>query len=126
MGYLTMGLFFAALAFSGILAGASLDQLIKQLPARHRIGVVAYAAYARAADLANGIVWYAVIGVGAALLTVATAVSATLQAAEPWMGIPLYLAAGFAVLHTIVTTQAAPVMLSVRYASDDEAELARI
>jgi hypothetical protein len=32
-----------ATAFDGLLAGASLDQSIKQLPARHRIGVRAFA-----------------------------------------------------------------------------------
>jgi len=41
----------AALVADGILAGLSLDKVIVQLPARRRIGVTAYAAYARAADL---------------------------------------------------------------------------
>jgi hypothetical protein len=35
----------AATAADGRLAGASLDQSIKQLPARQRIGVKAYSAY---------------------------------------------------------------------------------
>jgi len=34
----------AAVVSNGLLAGASLDQSIKQLPARHRIGVTAFAA----------------------------------------------------------------------------------
>ena len=41
----------AALLLSGVLAGLSLDKVIVQLPARHRMGAVAYAGYARAADL---------------------------------------------------------------------------
>ncbi|HUZ51007.1 MAG TPA: hypothetical protein VMU94_00545 [Streptosporangiaceae bacterium] len=50
----------AALVADGIQAGLSLDKVIVQLPARRRIGVTAYAAYARAADLGNGIAFYAV------------------------------------------------------------------
>ena len=61
----------AALVADGILAGLSLDKVIVQLPARQRIGVTAYAAYARAADLGNGIAFYAAAGVGAAVLTLA-------------------------------------------------------
>jgi hypothetical protein len=45
----------AAVAANGLLAGASLDQSVKQLPARKRIGAVAYSVYAEAADLGNGI-----------------------------------------------------------------------
>ena len=37
----TSALVLAATAADGLLAGASLDQSIKQLPARHRIGAVA-------------------------------------------------------------------------------------
>ena len=61
----------AALVADGILAGLSLDKVIVQLPARRRIGVTAYAAYARAADLGNGIAFYPAVGVGAAVLTLA-------------------------------------------------------
>jgi hypothetical protein len=35
-------LLIAATALNGLLAGASLDQSIKQLPARRRIGVLSY------------------------------------------------------------------------------------
>jgi hypothetical protein len=51
------------------LVGAGLDQSIKQLPARHRIGPAAFAAYSQAADLHNGIPWYAILGLGTAALT---------------------------------------------------------
>ena len=44
----------AAAVANGAMVGATLDQSVKQLPARHRIGPVAYAAYARAADLTGG------------------------------------------------------------------------
>lgn len=54
----------AALVADGLLAGLSLDKVIVQLPAPRKIGVTAYAAYARAADLGNGIAFYPAVGVG--------------------------------------------------------------
>ena len=63
----------AAVVADGLLVGASLDQSIKQLPARHRIGVEAFSAYSQAADLRNGVAWYATLGLGAAALTLAAA-----------------------------------------------------
>ena len=72
----TSALVLAATAADGLLAGASLDQSIKQLPARSRIGAAHYSAYSRASDLGNGIAFYGTLGVGAAALTIAAAVSA--------------------------------------------------
>ncbi len=83
----------AATALDGLLAGASLDQSIKQLPARRRIGVIAYSVYSRAADMGTGILWYAILGVGAALLTIVAAIVALIQAAPFNVALPLYLAA---------------------------------
>src|SRR5919112_5254180 len=68
-----LGLIVASVAATGLLAGASMDQSIKQLPARRQIGVVAYSDYSRAADLGNGIAWYAALGVGGGLLTLVAA-----------------------------------------------------
>src|SRR3712207_1180535 len=102
---ITFVLILAATAANGLLAGASLDQSIKQLPARHKIGLVAYSEYSRASDLGPGIVWYAILGVGAAVLTIVAAVAALVQEVLPASAIPLYVAAGLAVLHSLVTTQ---------------------
>jgi hypothetical protein len=66
----------SVLVADGVLAGLSLDKVIVQLPARRRIGITAYAAYARAADMGNGIAFYAAVGVGGALLTIAAFVVA--------------------------------------------------
>jgi hypothetical protein len=66
-------LLLAVAGANGLLAGAGLDQSIKQLPARHRIGVLAFARYSQAVNLANGVAWYATLGVGAALLTLVAA-----------------------------------------------------
>jgi len=118
-----MFLIVAATAFNGILAGASLDQSIKQLPARHRIGMVAYSRYTQASDLGNGIAWYAFIGLGAAILVIVTAVFAFVQQVDSDQRLPLYLAAGLSVLHSLVTTQAAPTMFSQRQHDQDEAAL---
>jgi len=48
------GVAMAALVADGY-CGLSLDKVIVQLPARRRIAATAYAAYARAADLGNGV-----------------------------------------------------------------------
>lgn len=63
----------AATAVDGLLAGASLDQSIKQLPARRRIGMRAFSAYSRASDQASGLYWYALLGIGGTGLTVSAA-----------------------------------------------------
>jgi hypothetical protein len=113
----------AATAADGLLAGASLDQSIKQLPARHKIGLVAYSQYSRASDLGPGILWYGILGVGAALLTIAAAVTALVQGVSPTGATPLYAAATLAVVHSLVTTQAAPTNFSQRRVAKDEAAL---
>ena len=123
---ITFILILAATAADGLLAGASLDQSIKQLPARHKIGLVAYSEYSRASDLGPGILWYAILGVGAALLTIAAAGAALVQGVPSATATPLYVAAGLAVLHSLATTQAAPTNFSQRRVAKDEAALARV
>ena len=123
----TSALVLAATAANGLLAGASLDQSIKQLPARRRIGAIDYSAYSRAFDLGNGIAFYGTLGVGAAALTIAAAVSAHRQEPQSRHTPPLYAAAGLAVLHSLATTRAAPTNFSQRkVAQDDETALAEI
>jgi hypothetical protein len=122
----TFVLMVAATAADGLLAGASLDQSIKQLPARHKIGLVAYSEYSRASDLGPGILWYAILGVGAAVLTVAAAVFAVFEGVPSASATPLYVAAALAVLHSLATTQAAPTNFSQRQVVGDEAALARV
>jgi hypothetical protein len=116
----------AAVAVDGMLAGASLDQSIKQLPARHRIGAVVYSAYAQAADLGNGILWYALLGVGAALLTVAAAVAALVQGVAAQVTVPLVAAAALSVLHSLATSRAAPTMFSQRRVPQTEEALVAV
>lgn len=122
----TLALLVTATAINGILAGASLDQSIKQLPARHRIGALAYSRYSQASDLANGLVWYAMIGVGAALLAIALAIAAFFQGRSVMQAAPIYIAAGLSILHSLVTLQAAPTNFSQRRHQNDEVALKAI
>ncbi|HEY5989625.1 MAG TPA: hypothetical protein VIV12_25075 [Streptosporangiaceae bacterium] len=114
----------AALVADGILAGLSLDKVIVQLPAGRRIGVTACAAYARAADLGNGIAFYAAVGVGAAVLTVAAfAVAAGVGAPAAVTGL-VATAALLSLVHSAMTARAAPTMFRIGRAGDDQAALA--
>jgi len=115
----------SAVAANGLLAGTSLDQSVKQLPARKRIGAVAYSAYTQAADLGNGIPLYATLGIGAACLSVAAAVLGWHIGTEATR-LPAVLAGVLAVLHSAATSQAAPTMFSQRRAQGNEAALANI
>jgi hypothetical protein len=120
---LPLALVVAATALDGLLAGASLDQSIKQLPARHRMGTVAFSAYSRAADLGNGVLWYGILGVGAALVTIAAGVATWIAGIPFGQALPLWSAVGLAVLHSLVTMQAAPTNFSQRKVAGDEAAL---
>lgn len=119
----TLALLVAATAMNGILAGASLDQSIKQLPARHRLGAVAYSQYSQASDLGNGVIWYAAIGVSAALLAIALAIVAFSRGESFAQAVPIYVAAGLSILHSLVTLRAAPANFSQRRHQNDEAAL---
>jgi hypothetical protein len=122
----TVWLLVAAVIGDGLLAGASLDQVIKQLPARHRIGVVAFSDYSKAGDLGHGIAWYAALGIGAALLTVvAAAVGLTDPPSTP-AAAALWLALLLTVAHSFTTVRAAPLNFSQRAAAGDAARLAAI
>jgi len=120
---LTLLLILAATIVTGLLAGASLDKAFVQLPARHRMGVVGFAAFSRANDLGNGLIAYPVLGISAALLTILAALAAFLQNTSLQQAIPLYIAALLALLHSVTTSRAAPNMLSLRQGSSDEAFL---
>jgi hypothetical protein len=123
----TLILAIATTALIGPGAGMSLDQSIKQLPARHRIGIGAYSAYSRAGDQGNGLFLYPPIGVGTVVLAIAAAISGHLSGLPRIMLTPLDVSAGLAILHTLITARAAPINLSQRkYPLTDEANLARI
>lgn len=110
---------------TGLLAGASLDQSVKQLPARRRIGVAAFSRYSQAADLGNGIALYASLGAAVLLFNIAAAITAYIQNLSMAFALSIYIGALLAILHSIVTTRAAPTNFSQRSVTD-EAKLATI
>ena len=115
-----------ATAVDGVLAGASLDQSVKQLPARRRIGVLAFSEYSRASDLANGVAWYAALGIGGACLTLIAADGALALGVSDKQRLPLVLAGLLAIAHSLTTARAAPINLSQRSSPGDEEALKRI
>lgn len=117
----------AAVVANAVLVGAAGDQVIKQLPARHQIGVTAYSYYSQAADLSNGVAWYATLGIGAALLTVLVAVVGLRASAHrAVLAVPLVTAVVCTVAHSAVTAVAAPLNFSQRDVGRDIAELTAI
>ena len=122
----TLGLLIASLAFNGLLTGATLDQAIKQLPARRKIGAVAYSDYSRAADLGNGLIWYPVMGVGTAVLTVVTGAVGLSDGASGQRSAALIAIIAGSVLHMASTAAAAPTNISQRKAAGDAVALEKI
>jgi hypothetical protein len=112
-----------AIAANGLLAGLNMDTALVKLPARRRIGAVAYATFARGNDLGNGRVVYPLLGIGAALLTFLATAVAYAERNPIELLFPLSIASLLSILHTFATTRAAPVMLSIKDASDDEMTL---
>jgi MFS family permease len=112
--------FIIAATLTGILCGASLDQSIKQLPARHVIGMKAFSAYAKAADLKIGVPWYAIIGIGSALASITAAILTwEYHTGESYSWL-LYLGGIFAVLHSVCTMLAAPTYHKQKKIDDEE------
>ena len=109
--------------FHGLLAGASFDVAAVKLPTRHRIGSVAYANFARGNDLGNGLIVYPAAGVLAVVLVFGTTITMYFTDPSPVVMVPLLLACAGTVAHSICTAKAAPVMLSLRTAQDEEGVL---
>lgn len=116
----------AATAANGLLAGASLDQSIKQLPARKRMGALAFARYSQAADLSNGVPWYATLGVGTALLSLAAAIIVLTQHPGPAAATALIVLIVATLAHSAATAVAAPTNFAQRRAGNDEAVLTAV
>ena len=114
-------LLIAAVVVTTMGATASLDQLIKQVPARHRIGVVAYSAYSRAADFHTGLFFYVPIIVGWVTLIPAAVIAGWVDGASGERALALAgMVAGLA-SHMLVTALfAAPILLSQRKIRPDD------
>jgi hypothetical protein len=123
---LSLALLVAATVGNGIATGATLDQTFKQLPTRRHIGADAYATYARGADLGNGLIWYPIMGVTAAVLTVAAVVAGLLEAPSAVAAIALVTMGAGTVGFVAATSRAAPTLLTLRRGgTDPEAVLNR-
>jgi hypothetical protein len=108
------GVLVAATVANAVACGATLDQTFKQLPARHRIGAAAYVAYARAADLSNGLIWYPIMGIGATLLSIAAVVTGLIDHRTGERTAALIVLAVGTALFTAATARAAPTLLTLR------------
>jgi len=100
----------AAIACQSILAGATLDQLIIQLPARQKVGTAAYAAYLRATDAANGRLLYPIVGALSNATTIGAFVLALWLRAPLRVSALLGVAAASGVAAFLVARQAIPVV----------------
>jgi hypothetical protein len=116
----------AALLVNGLLVGASMDQTVKQLPARHRIGVVAYSNYSKAADLHNGVIFYGVLGVGGALIAIMAAVVGLLHQPGGQITAVLWTIIALSLAHSAATSWAAPTNFRQRNAAGDIEQLTAI
>lgn len=108
----------------GILAGAVLDYVIKQLPARKRIGIKAYKEYFLASDLGNGRFWYIPLGLSAYALNVGVLIVAYSQKAGGFLISALTIAAVCSLMHAFGTSRAVPAGLAfMRVKSEDDSVL---
>jgi hypothetical protein len=109
-----------AILFNGLLAGISIDTSLVKLPARRRIGNIAYAVFARGNDLGNGIIVYSSLAIGAALFAFGAILAGFLQKINGGILLPLVIASITTIIHFLGTFKAAPVMLSIKNTPDDE------
>jgi hypothetical protein len=113
-------LLIVATAINGIGTGATLDQAIKQVPARRHIGALAYASYVRAADLSNGLRWYPTLGISTVVVTATAVVAGLLDSPSMAEAVALILAAIATAGHLFASSRAAPTLLALRAGVPDE------
>ena len=115
-----------AILIDGVLAGASLDRTLIQLPAFRQVGPLPWAAFSRKADLGDrAFLWYpslAILGTGLSLAAALKGRSETSsRSASAWLA----AAAAFSAAGLLATTGAAPNMLRVRHAGEEAEVLQR-
>ncbi len=108
----------------GLFGGIALQKLLVELPARKKIGAVAFGAYARASDLGNGRIVYPAFAIGGFLIKGLLLLLAWHGNAPVALLAPLTFAMAFSVGILVMTSFAAPQMLRVRAAADTEQALA--
>ncbi len=111
-------------AFEALRMGASVFRGLIDLPARARIGPVAFADLSRATDLSTaGFVFYVIYGIGGALLTCAMWIVAVRTRAPIFVRRLSGVSAACSLLILGFTTQAAPLMFRVGSSANDAATL---
>jgi hypothetical protein len=103
---------------NGLIAGLSLDRSFVALPAWRQVGVEAWAAFSRHADLGRGMLLYPVLGLGGPLLAMATAVAFIVESGPASAVIPVFGSVALSVGHVLATARAGPNMLRVRRTND--------
>jgi hypothetical protein len=107
----------------GILAGLSFDVAAVKLPTRKRIGAIAYANFARGNDLGNGLIVYPTGGILAIALVAGTTIAAYLAHSPGAVTLGLLVACVGTIAHSACTAVAAPIMLSLKDAPNEEMAL---
>jgi hypothetical protein len=116
------GLTILAAGFSGLLAGASADRYLVQVPAWRQLDVMIWAEYSRHADLGNGRFWYPPLAFAATGLSIAAAAAVyTRPTPIPGLAPPVYLAAACEIGGLTLTILAAPNLIRLRGARDPAA-----
>jgi hypothetical protein len=118
-----IGLLIAAVVIAAMGATASLDQAIKQVRARRRIGVIAYSKYSRAADFHTGLPYYVPIILGWVVLIPAAVIAGWNDGASGHRLFALLVMGAGLIGHALVTGLfAAPTLLSQRKIHPDDKE----
>ncbi len=118
--FLLLGCLLVAAAFDG-LSGSGIDRVIVQMPAWQHVGPLAWAAFSRWADLGtNGLIFYPLEKIGGTVFSVVAAIVFLIgrQRLPREGAFPIYGAALFAISSLIITTQAAPLMMSTAQSND--------
>jgi hypothetical protein len=98
----------------------SFDRRLVAMPAWRQLGAGAWAAFSRLADLGNGGYLYSVTGIGGTVLMLGAALAFRMSPRRPLsVAIPIYGTVVMFLCVLLVTTQAAPIMLSLRRIGDD-------
>ena len=118
----TRSLLIAATLLAGILAGATADRGIIGYPAWRALGVASWVAYSQHADLSlRGMMFYPVLAIGGTLFNVAAAFRFRSDlGASRSAALPIYASSLLAIGGLLLTIKAAPFMLSVAHAGNDE------
>ncbi len=121
---ITLGLIVADQVLGAVID--NLNRTLVEMPAWKHLGAQAWATFSRLADLGNGSILYPLAGIGSLVLVLAAAVVFRLGPRRPWsVAIPVYGAALLTICIILTTTQAAPIMQSLRRIGNDPRALQR-